>query len=99
VKVAQALTGVRRLCIDTAPFIYFIERHPDYVELMRTIFRVIEESEDQVVTSPVTITEVLSKPIQAKDTELIKSYRELLLDSEKITIESISTTVAEKAAT
>jgi len=27
-KVVDALAGVVRLGIDTAPFIYFIERHP-----------------------------------------------------------------------
>ncbi len=33
-----ALSGVTALGFDTSPFIYFIERHPAYVHLVREVF-------------------------------------------------------------
>lgn len=30
-RLDEALQGILRLGIDTAPFIYFVERHPDYL--------------------------------------------------------------------
>jgi hypothetical protein len=32
-RLDEALQGILRLGIDTAPFIYFVERHPDYLGL------------------------------------------------------------------
>ncbi|MEQ8676353.1 MAG: hypothetical protein RLP44_10505 [Aggregatilineales bacterium] len=31
-NIEDALGGIRQLAIDTAPLIYFIERHPDYFD-------------------------------------------------------------------
>ena len=50
------------------------------------------------VTSAVTLTEVLMKPIQAGDKALEKAYRELLLNTRHIEVVPISITIAEKAA-
>ena len=30
-RLDEALQGILRLGVDTAPFIYFVERHPDYL--------------------------------------------------------------------
>ena len=30
-SLVQALTGVTRLALDTAPIIYFVEEHPRYI--------------------------------------------------------------------
>ena len=40
-KLADALAGVQRLFIDTAPLIYFIEQHPVYLERMPAIMQQI----------------------------------------------------------
>jgi len=41
-KLDDALAGVVRLGFDTAPLIYFIERHPKYVDVMREVIRRID---------------------------------------------------------
>jgi hypothetical protein len=38
-RLSDALAGVRRLGLDTAPIIYFIEENPVYVDQMDVIFQ------------------------------------------------------------
>ncbi|MGA7341055.1 MAG: hypothetical protein WBE72_07795 [Terracidiphilus sp.] len=47
---------------DTAPLIYFIEKHPAYLSLIRPFFEAMERGEIQVVTSTLTLAEVLVHP-------------------------------------
>jgi len=37
--------------LDTAPLIYFIEQHPDYLEHVRAFFTAMDAGDLQVVTS------------------------------------------------
>ena len=48
--------------LDTAPLIYFIERHPLYHPLVEPFFTSVERGEIEVVTWTLTITEVLVHP-------------------------------------
>lgn len=48
--------------LDTAPLIYFIERHPVYLSFVRPFFQAMEIGEFEVVTSTLTLTEVLVHP-------------------------------------
>jgi predicted nucleic acid-binding protein len=98
VKLSAALAGIQRLCIETAPFIYFVERHPTYADRMRAVFKLLDDGLFAGVTSTVTLTEVLMKPIRASDKALEKAYRELLLNTRNMEIEPISVAIAEKAA-
>ena len=50
--------------LDTAPLIYFIERHPTYVEKPRPFFAATERCEFQLATSFVTLLEVLVRPLR-----------------------------------
>ena len=97
-KLSAALVGIQRLCIETAPFIYFVERHPTYVDRMRAVFEVLDEGRFEGITSTVTLTEVLIKPIQAGDKTLEQAYRELLLSTRHIQVVALSIVIAEKAA-
>ncbi len=38
-----------RVCIDTAPFIYFIEKHPKYLDVIKPIFIGINRGEIEVL--------------------------------------------------
>lgn len=98
ITLDDALTGVTVLGFDTSPFIYFIERHPNYVELMREIIRRIDVGSIAGYSSAVTLTEVLTKPKQAGDTVVENAYRTLLLGSRNFTILPIDTAIADSAA-
>ncbi len=53
---------VTRLGFDTAPFIYFVERHPVYLPIIRDIVIKIDQGTVQGYGSVITLTEVLVHP-------------------------------------
>ena len=42
------------ICIDTAPFIYFIEKDPKYLNIVRPIFAEIDAGNIEALTSTIT---------------------------------------------
>ena len=42
-KVDEVLVGVTSLGFDTAPLIYFVERHPAYVDIVREFVQRVDE--------------------------------------------------------
>ncbi len=93
-----ALSGVTALGFDTPPFIYFIERHPAYVHLVREVFLRVDAGTIAGYSSAVTLTEVLTKPKELRDTIIEQEYRSLLLASRNFTLVVVDALVAEHAA-
>ncbi|MCX7992349.1 MAG: type II toxin-antitoxin system VapC family toxin [Fimbriimonadales bacterium] len=92
------LQGVRELGFDTAPFIYFVEQHPRYVDVVREIIRRIDEGQIRGYTSVVALTEVLTLPIRLRRSDLENEYRNFLLGSRYFRVIPITVDVAETAA-
>ncbi len=84
--------------LDTAPLIYFIEQNLTYLKTVRAFFQSMSQGEFQVVTSTVTLTEVLVHPLRAGNIELTQQYRDILLDQENLTTFSVSPAIAQLAA-
>ena len=82
---------------DTAPLIYFIEENPAYIETVRFFFEAMDRGDFLVVTSTVTLLEVLVHPFRSNNRKLAAEYRDILLNS-KLTILEVSTSIAEQAA-
>lgn len=55
----EALRG-STVALDAAPLIYFIEEHPAYLPKIRPFFEAAERGEFRIVTSFITLLEVLS---------------------------------------
>jgi hypothetical protein len=51
VKISAALQGVTRLFLDTAPVIYYVEKHPTYLALVAPIFGRVDAGALTAVTS------------------------------------------------
>lgn len=85
----------RRICIDTAPFIYFIEKNPRYLDVVKPIFTEINAGEIEAITSTVTLIEVLVHPFKTKNDKLADKYRDILLHSEGLTTFEILHEVSE----
>jgi predicted nucleic acid-binding protein len=83
--------------LDTAPLIYFIEDNPDYIETVRLFFEAMDRGDFLVVTSTVTLLEVLVHPLRSNNKELATEYRDILLNSRLMTLE-VSSPIAELAA-
>lgn len=92
-----ALQG-RVVGLDTAPLIYFIEENPTYLETIRPFFVAMDRGEFRVVTSTVTLLEVLVHPFRRGEKELAQQYRDILLGAEGLITISLSQDIAEVAA-
>src|SRR5947209_8439262 len=97
-KLADALAGVTRLGLDTAPIIYFIEAHPRYEAILKQIFKLVASGTLTGVTSTITLTEVLVHPFMRGDTKLQQEYRDLLLHSDHFEVTPVEADIAERAA-
>ncbi|MCX7969609.1 MAG: type II toxin-antitoxin system VapC family toxin [Armatimonadetes bacterium] len=97
-RLDEALSGVSCLGIDTAPFIYFVERHPDYLDLIREVIRRIDAGELTAVSSVVTLTEVLTQPLRFGNFSLAQKYRNVLYQSRNFKLVQIDADIAEIAA-
>lgn len=64
-----------RICIDTAPFIYFIEKDPKYLSILRPIFAEIDAGKIDALTSTITLLEMLVLPFKMKNESLAEKYR------------------------
>jgi predicted nucleic acid-binding protein len=98
IKLDAALTGVTKLGIDTSPFIYFVERHPTYVDLVREIVRRVDTGTFVGYSSVVTLTEVLTQPKRLGNIPVESEYRQLLLHSRNFALVPIDITLADRAA-
>lgn len=84
--------------LDTTPLIYFTEENPAYIETVRPFFKAILHEEFAVVTSIVTLLEVLVIPKRDGDADLAQRYRDFLLETNNVTTYLLSQSIAEEAA-
>lgn len=84
--------------LDTAPLIYFIEQNKSYLELVRAFFGAMSRGEFQVVTSTLTLTEVLVHPVRSGNIKLADQYRDIVLGQENLITVPVSVEIAEIAA-
>ena len=97
-KVDDVLVGVTALGFDTAPLIYFVERHPTYVDIVRDFIQRVDTGRVLGYSSMVTLTEVLTQPKQKGNPTIEQEYRDLLLHSRNFKLLSIDSVIAECAA-
>jgi predicted nucleic acid-binding protein len=97
-RIGDALQGVRRLGIDTAPVIYFVEGHPKYNALVADIFQRVSSRSLGAYTSLVTLAEVLVLPLRNGDTALEQQYRSLLFTPSGIQTRQIGRPATNRAA-
>lgn len=73
-----ALTALRgeTVALDTSPFIYFIEKHPAYLFLLDPFFEFVHRGEIRVITTTLTLAEVLVKPLRSGRLDLVAEYTE-----------------------
>ncbi|MBT3271081.1 PIN domain-containing protein [Candidatus Poribacteria bacterium] len=93
----EALDG-RVIALDTAPFIYYLEEHDVYLPLLDPLFASVTDGTVRVITSTVTLLEVLVAPRRRGDDDLVDRYRQMLLDTRGVEVHPVSEAVAETAA-
>jgi predicted nucleic acid-binding protein len=93
----RSLSG-QTVGLDTAALIYFIERHPLYLPLIEPFFAAVERGDVQVVTSTLTLTEVLVHPYQHGNQTLAREYSDILLHARNVGALPVSPEIAADAA-
>jgi len=78
-KVNDAIQGVRRLFLDTAPIIYYVENHPSYYGFTKVIFDRIDDGLLLGVTSPISLSECLVYPYKLGLTILADDFINLIV--------------------
>jgi len=84
--------------LDTAPLIYFIEKNPKYFSLLSPFFESVHLGRIQVVTSTLTLTEVLVQPYRSRNQALALSYTRILLTSRNLSVLPVTDFIAAEAA-
>lgn len=90
--------GGKIIAVDSAPLIYFIEQREPYLEKLRSVFQMVEEGQATLVTSVVTLLEVLVHPVRNNDESLASEYQDILLHGRNVTTLPVSVTIAQVAA-
>ena len=86
------------VCVDTSPLIFFIEEHATYGPLLDPFFESVSRGEITLITSAVTLLEVLVHPIRHDDEPLAQSYNDILLSSPNISTLPVTPLTAQVAA-
>ena len=93
----EALRG-STVGLDTGPLIYYIEEHPALLAKIKPFFEAAERNEFRIVTSFVTLIEVLVHPLHEGRPELAEEYPNILLQSPALTAIPLDEGIAEEAA-
>ena len=86
------------IALDTMIFIYLFEEDRNYIDPVRAIFESVEKGKLKAITSTVTVIECLTKPLKKDDFPLVAKYKTAFRNFPNLDVISISTEVAEKAA-
>ena len=90
----------KKAFIDTAPFIYFIEKdsnNPQYYNKVKTFFSNGYEDDKKFVTSVITMTEYFVFPYRNKQYSYIDMFNRLV-ETTSMELVEIDCEIAEKAA-
>jgi predicted nucleic acid-binding protein len=81
--------------LDTAPFIYFFERHPDYFPALEALFINLYQTDAQAITSIITYIELTTHPARQGKKQLVRKYRDYLSHSENISLFPLDMDIAD----
>ncbi len=76
--------GKGPVALDTVVFIYFIEEHPEFLPLVAPVFHETARGKREIVTSAVTLLEVLVVPYRVGNQPLAERYEALLTGSRRV---------------
>lgn len=86
------------VAVDTALFIYLIEEHPQFLEPVRSLFSRADRGAIEIVTSALTLLEVLVVPLRQDDEQLASRYDALMTRSRGVRIIDLSRELLRTAA-
>ncbi len=95
--LANEISQINTIFIDTAPIIYYIEAHPQFGPLIKDVVDSFQSGRLIAFSSVLTLTEVLPKPIEIGDEKLTRKFAEFLKYGKNLNLIEISANIAERA--
>jgi predicted nucleic acid-binding protein len=95
--LSEALGEIKRIFLDTAPVIYFIEAHHQFGPLVKQVVELMNENRIQAFTSVLTLSEVLPKPVETGNDELAEKFKTYIKNGPNLTLLPIGETIGETA--
>ncbi len=95
--LAEHLKG-SNVYVDSASLIYYFEKKQGFFSQLNDLFRSAEKGELTLITSSITITEVLTHSIRLRKMRLIKIYENFFEHSNSIKLVEIGLAEAKLAA-
>jgi predicted nucleic acid-binding protein len=97
-NLQDALNGVTRLFLDTAPVIYYVEKHPIYLAKVSGVFDRIDRGELTAVTSPVVLAECLVGPLKRNMAGLHQDFIDLIVHGQSTVFVPVDQRCGQQAA-
>ena len=97
-KASDALKSITRLGLDSAPVIYFVEGNAEFHARCEPFFQAIDTRKIEAFTSTLTLPESLMHPLRNNNAVLASAFRELLLNTQGITVLPPVVAIAENSA-
>ena len=91
----DALPEGALVLMDSAPIVYFLEKHPQFASIFRPLFEAHAAQRVQFAVTTISIAEVLTGPLQGGDEALAERYRAVL---ESWQVVDLNADIAENAA-
>jgi len=90
--------GPGPVALDTAPLIYYIEAHPEHLPALTALFEAAAAGRFHLVTSSISLLEVLVLPYRKGRSDLADRYQEILVGNRQCTLIPVDALVAQRAA-
>lgn len=84
--------------VDSAPIIYFLEDHPTLGTRFAALFERVAQGELGIVTSAISLAEVLAGPLSAGNEVLAEQYRVALTEGAGWSVHPVTASLAVVAA-
>lgn len=82
------MSGKKRAFLDTNLFIYLIEENEVYLNKVHNLLLFLEKNEYEIITSTLTLGEILTKPYKDNRLDLVEIYKDFFSDMELIELNS-----------
>ncbi len=97
-KISDALVEVRRLFLDSAPVIYYVELNPRYIAILNDIFDRIRTGQVTATTGPITLAECLVMPYRLALIGLQEDFFDLVVHGRNTVFATLDEEAARDAA-
>lgn len=91
------MTEYKRVFVDTAPIIYYLENSSLYMDFIKKFFAKCIEEDIQVVTPAITVEEYLVFPYSSGQMELVDNFKRFI-EYMNIEVVDIDSVIAEQGA-